>query len=187
VRLTRAAPAPIMAEHSQVGRGELWGMTVGSNREAEAERHDEPGAQPKPCTIRWKLFFRSPPSEVYRALATSEGRCRFWAETAEERDGTIVFVVPGGHRSEGRILERSPDRRFATEYFGWTVRFDIEPAADRGTDLTMTCTNVPEHAQAEVTAGWVSVLLAMKAAVDHGIDLRNHDPGRTWWEGYADN
>jgi hypothetical protein len=30
------------------------------------------------------------------------------------------------------------------------------------------------------------VLLALKAAVDHGIDLRNHDPRRTWDRGYAD-
>jgi hypothetical protein len=39
----------------------------------------------------------------------------------------------------------------------------------------------------EVTAGWVSVLMALKAAVDFGIDLRNHDPARAWAAGYADN
>jgi len=38
-----------------------------------------------------------------------------------------------------------------------------------------------------VLAGWVSVLMALKAAVDHGVDLRNHDPQRTWDQGYADN
>jgi hypothetical protein len=31
------------------------------------------------------------------------------------------------------------------------------------------------------------VLLCMKAAVDHGVDLRNHDEKRSWWQGYADN
>jgi hypothetical protein len=40
---------------------------------------------------------------------------------------------------------------------------------------------------AETRAGWVSVLLALKAAADHGVDLRNHDPARTWETGYADN
>jgi hypothetical protein len=29
--------------------------------------------------------------------------------------------------------------------------------------------------------------MAMKAAVDHGVDLRNHDPSRSWVTGYADN
>ncbi|MGH9769506.1 MAG: hypothetical protein ACREAB_18940 [Blastocatellia bacterium] len=39
----------------------------------------------------------------------------------------------------------------------------------------------------EVIAGWVSVLMALKAAVDFGIDLRNHDPQRTWDEGFVEN
>lgn len=30
------------------------------------------------------------------------------------------------------------------------------------------------------------MLLALKAAVDFAIDLRSHDPGRTWEHGYVD-
>jgi hypothetical protein len=45
-----------------------------------------------------------------------------------------------------------------------------------------------QHAErSELAAGWVSWLLAMKAAVDFSVDLRNHDPDRTWQYGYADN
>jgi hypothetical protein len=29
--------------------------------------------------------------------------------------------------------------------------------------------------------------MAMKAAVDFGVDLRNHDESRAWNSGYADN
>jgi hypothetical protein len=36
-------------------------------------------------------------------------------------------------------------------------------------------------------AGWVSVLLALKAAADFRVDLRSHDPQRTWSQGYADD
>jgi hypothetical protein len=32
-----------------------------------------------------------------------------------------------------------------------------------------------------------SVLLALKAAVDFGVELRNHDLNRTWDQGYGDN
>lgn len=46
---------------------------------------------------------------------------------------------------------------------------------------------VDESIRMEMAAGWVSVLMAMKAAVDHGVDLRNHDESRTWGDGYADN
>jgi hypothetical protein len=31
------------------------------------------------------------------------------------------------------------------------------------------------------------VLLALKSAADFGVDLRNHDPARTWDQGYAEN
>jgi hypothetical protein len=40
---------------------------------------------------------------------------------------------------------------------------------------------------AETQAGWVSVLLALKGAVDYGVDLRNHDNSRTWRKGFVDN
>lgn len=144
--------------------------------------------QREPGVIRWKLHFRSAPSEIYRALATPEGRNRYWAESTEERDGVIHFIVPGGLECDGRIIAAVPDKRFATEYFGWTVTFDLTPdASSGGTDLEMTCRNIPAADRMEVLAGWVSVLMAMKAAVDFNVDLRNHDPHRTWWQGYADN
>ena len=38
----------------------------------------------------------------------------------------------------------------------------------------------------EVHAGWLNVLLPLKAWIAHGVDLRNHDPGRTWAQGYVD-
>jgi hypothetical protein len=47
--------------------------------------------------------------------------------------------------------------------------------------------SVKEEWKGEVRAGWVSVLLALKAAADFGVDLRNHDAARTWAQGYCDN
>ena len=43
-----------------------------------------------------------------------------------------------------------------------------------------------EH-YAEIHAGWVSVLMNLKAVADFGCDLRNHDPQRTWQQGYLNN
>ncbi len=155
---------------------------------AASVREEGSAFQADPDTIRWRMHLRSRPNEVYDALATSEGRSGFWAESAVERDGVIHFVVPGGHESAGRIIERVVNKRFATEYFGWTVVFDLQSdSAGTGTDLQMTCRNMSERDRTEIITGWVSVLMAMKAAVDFNVDLRNHDPDRTWWAGYADN
>ena len=44
-----------------------------------------------------------------------------------------------------------------------------------------------QHDRVETTAGWVSALMAMKAAVDFDVDLRNHDSKRSWKSSYCDN
>jgi hypothetical protein len=44
-----------------------------------------------------------------------------------------------------------------------------------------------ERVHTEVIAGWVSVLMCLKAAVDFGVDLRAHDPEKHWDNGYVEN
>ena len=138
--------------------------------------------------IRWRLHLASPPERVYQALATDAGRARFWAESAVERDGAIDFVFPNGMTWRGAILEQDPPRRYSVHYFGGSVtNFDLTPDGAGGTDLVLTDRDVPPADVLEVTAGWVSVLMTLKGAVDHNIDLRVHDPRRTWDQGYCDN
>jgi uncharacterized protein YndB with AHSA1/START domain len=138
--------------------------------------------------ITWRLHLRATPAVVYALLATDEGRARFWAEQAVERDGMIDFIFPGGQRWQGTILAREPPHRFALVYIGGsTTTFTLTDDGEGGTELLLTDAGVPQADRIEVTAGWVSVLLALKAAVDFGVDLRNHDPERTWEQGYAKN
>jgi hypothetical protein len=120
-------------------------------------------------------------------LTTTEGRNRFWAGSAEEQDGIIRFHFTNGQQLDGRIIERVPPFRFGISYFGGSIAtFELEPDGSGGTDLTLTETGSAPHDLAQNQAGWVSVLLALKAAVDFGIDLRSHDPARTWEQGYVD-
>jgi uncharacterized protein YndB with AHSA1/START domain len=144
--------------------------------------------QPDPAVITWRLHLRSTPATVYHMLASDEGRARFWAEQAVEHDGAIDFVFPDGRRWRGTILVREPARRFSVVYFGGsTATFTLTDAGAGGADLTLTDAGVPSADRSEVAAGWVSVLLALKAAVDFGVDLRNHEPARTWEQGYVEN
>lgn len=146
------------------------------------------GFQPEPGVIRWRLHLQAPPARVYALLATDDGRARFWAESAAERDGAIDFRFPGGQTWRGRILEQAPPRRFVVEYYGGSrTTFELADDGAGGTDLALTDAGVPAEDRAEVTAGWVSVLMALKAAADFGVDLRNHDPARAWDAGFVDN
>jgi uncharacterized protein YndB with AHSA1/START domain len=137
--------------------------------------------------IRWKMHFISPIGKVFSALSTDEGRSRYWAEAAPEINGKVTFNILGYEPFSGKVLKMHPPSLFKLEYFGTIVEFSLKDDGNGGTDLSLVATNVDESIRMEMVAGWVSVLMAMKAAVDHSVDLRNHDEARTWGEGYADN
>lgn len=136
--------------------------------------------------IRWRVHLRSSPERVYAMLATEGGRAAFWAESAVEHDGVIHFRFVNGVETRGRIHEANPPRRFALDYFESRVLFELEEDGSGGTDLTLTNTDFAPEDREEILAGWLNVLLPLKAAVDFGVDLRSHDPVRTWERGFVD-
>jgi hypothetical protein len=125
--------------------------------------------------------------KVFAALGTDEGRSRDWAESAPEIDGMVTFNILGYEPFTGRILKKSAPSHFSLEYFGTIVEYTLQEDGKGGTDLLLVASRVDESIRMEMVAGWVSVLMAMKAYVDYGVDLRNHDVSRTWNHGYADN
>ncbi len=138
--------------------------------------------------IRWNMHFRSSPDQVFRFLATDAGRSKYWAEKTTEKDGEITFhLLNEPKQIKCKILEDIPPRRYVIEYFASKVGFELLPDKKGGTDLFLTAFDVDERWRMEMTAGWVTVLMSLKAAVDFGVDLRNHDPKRTWDQGYADD
>jgi uncharacterized protein YndB with AHSA1/START domain len=142
---------------------------------------------PQTGTITWRMHLSSSPLDVFDAVSTDSGRARFWAESTRKTNDTVHFRFPNRLEWSGNILERHPPERFMIDYFGSRVTFQIDPNGDGGTDLTLIDEDTPGEDRYETLAGWVSVLMALKASVDFGIDLRNHDPARTWDQGYVDN
>ncbi len=138
--------------------------------------------------IVWRIHLALAPERVFEFFSTDEGRARFWAESAVEKEGEIHFIFPGGQTWQGKILASDPPRLFRLVYYGGsTTTFLLEEDGTGGTDLTLTDEGIAPEYHSEVVAGWVSVLMALKAAVDFGVDLRNHDPARSWDQGFADN
>ena len=137
--------------------------------------------------IRWKMHFTSSQEKVFAALNTDEGRATYWAELAPEENGCVTFHILNYAPFSGRILQRKIPSLFVLEYFGTIVEFSLQDDGKGGTDLSLLATEVDESIRMEMSAGWVSVLMAMKASVDHGVDLRNHDKSRSWGDGFADN
>lgn len=138
--------------------------------------------------ISWRLHLAAEPAAVYALLATDAGRARFWAEAAPERHDRIEFVFPDGTTLRAEVLRRDPPAAFALRYFGGCIaEFRLATDGAGGTDLALEVRDVPAAQRSEDAAGWVGVLLTLKAAADFGVDLRNHHRSRTWAAGYVDN
>jgi hypothetical protein len=133
------------------------------------------------------MHIPAPPDEVYAVIDSDEGRARFWAESAIERHGIIEFVFINGIRLDSRVIDRRGPSLFVIDYISGPARFELAPDGKGGTDLLLTHEGIADDEWNEVHAGWLNVLFPLKACVVHGIDLRNHDPARTWDQGYADH
>ncbi|MFF0266927.1 hypothetical protein [Kribbella sp. NPDC004536] len=128
--------------------------------------------------MQQKVYCASAAGDVYRAVSTVLGRERFWAESAPESGGAISFALADGRTDTSPIEEAVRDRRYQLRYFGRRLTFTLTPA-DPGTDLTLDFDDPADAPE------FVSLLLRLKASVDFGVDLRNHDPARG--TSYADS
>ncbi len=84
------------------------------------------------------------------------------------------------------MLRAEPPGLFEFRYFGALVSITLVDDGNGGTDLTLQSSGLSQTEFEEVSAGWLSVLLPLKARADFGVDLRNHDPARTWLQRYGD-
>jgi uncharacterized protein YndB with AHSA1/START domain len=144
--------------------------------------------QDDPNLIRWRLYLKSPITRVFQALSTDAGRASFWVESAKEINGVIHFMFPNQMTWDGLILESIPPQKYSVRYYGnSTTTFTLEEDGEGGSILTLTDAGVPIQNRTEVIAGWVSVLMNLKAVVEFGVDLRNHDVTRQWDNGFVEN
>ena len=137
-------------------------------------------------TVKWRLHCSSSPEAVFELLTSDAGRERFWSESSRSSGDGFLLTFPDGSEEFCIIRESNAPSRFAFSYFGSEASIDLVSDGAGGTDLTLTNSGVADGDYEEVHAGWLSVLLPLKGAVDFGVDLRNHEPRRTWRQDYVD-
>lgn len=137
--------------------------------------------------IRWRLFLPATPSDVYELLSTDAGRMRFWCEHSETKIDLITLRFPDGETLRSRILINEPPNHYALFYFNHSrLHFRLTAIGPQHCDLLLEEAGLSAAERTVNEAGWISVLLTLKAAV-LGVDLRNHDPQRCWTQGFVDN
>jgi len=146
------------------------------------------GYDPGMGVAEWRVHLASPPEVVFDALASDGGRASFWAESAVRRGDQIDWQFPGGQTWRGPVLAEDRPRLFSVRYVGGTrATFTLSADGQGGTDVHLVDEGVAGEDLMQVLPGWVSVLLSLKACLDHRADLRNHDRERTWDQRYCDN
>jgi uncharacterized protein YndB with AHSA1/START domain len=135
--------------------------------------------------IVWRLRLSAAPERVFSAWLTPDDHVRFWSERSEHDPEGFRLEFIDGAVALCRLIESVSPSHIRMHYFGAHVDITLEPL-DGGTDLKLTAQNVPVGEWQDVFAGWLNVLLPFKAWVDFGVDIRSHDPKRTWHEGYVD-
>jgi hypothetical protein len=97
-------------------------------------------------------------------------------------------ALPNQATWDAQVIHVLPPQRYTIRYYGGSVTtFELADDGHGGTDLTLTDAGVQAPDRTEVIAGWVSVLMGLKAALDFGVDLRLHDARRHWDHGYVEN
>ena len=136
--------------------------------------------------IVWRLCLAVPPERVFAAWLSAQDHERFWCERSEVLpEGGFRQHFIDGTAATCEVVETTAPLLIRLRYFGSRVSIQLEPRRE-GTDLTLVALDVEPHDWSDVHAGWLNVLLPFKAWVDFGVDLRNHDPSRTWSQRYAD-
>jgi uncharacterized protein YndB with AHSA1/START domain len=135
--------------------------------------------------IVWRLRLAAAPERVFDAWVNPADHMHYWCERSEPLPGGFRLHFIDGTIEDCTIEGTTAPSRIVYRYFGSRVDIRLE-LVDGGTDLTLTASDVPRDDWHDVYAGWLNVLLPLKAWVDFGIDLRNHDPRRTWRNRYVD-
>ena len=135
--------------------------------------------------IIWRLRLAAAPGRVFEAWLNPADHVRFWCERSERGPSGFRLHFIDGTAEECSLEDATAPSQIVFRYFASRVEIRIEHC-DGGTDLTLTASEVPADEWHDVHAGWLNVLLPFKAWVDFGIDLRHHDPRRTWRSRYVD-
>ena len=107
---------------------------------------------------------------------------------AEPNHVLAVKLLRDAREGRAELIAVLEQKKSAARFFRELLQsfIGLRPHAG-GTELTLTDSGVPDAEWEATLAGWVSVLLALKAAADFGVDLRNHDARRTWEQNFVDN
>jgi uncharacterized protein YndB with AHSA1/START domain len=147
--------------------------------------------------FKMRIFINKPVSKVFDAWTNDKIVSEWFTEKTviePRKDGRIYFEWTAGDNMEAKVVSISKNRLF-TFPFGnkgerVTVRFK---KAGKGCVCELRQYNMKTGPQSKwymhkgCATGWTFFLTNLKAYLEHGIDLRGHDPKRSYRQDFINS
>ncbi len=147
--------------------------------------------------FKLRLLINKPVSRVFEAWADGRIVSKWFTENAliePRKNGRICFEWLAGDKMEAKVTAIAKNRHF-TFPFGKkgervTVRFKKD---GRGCICELHQYNMRTSPESKWSMhrgciqGWTFFLANLKAYLEHGIDLRSHDPKRSYRQDYINS
>ena len=157
-------------------------------------------AKPKPydwTQFRLKILIAAPPSKLFAAWTNDRIVSKwFTVKTVIEpkKNGRIYFEWLGGDEMEAKVLGMTENRRFHFPFGKHNEQVEISiKKAPGGSVCELHQFNIRTTPKDKVAMhmgckeGWTFFLTNLKSFLEHGIDLRSHDPKRCYRQGYVNS
>ena len=143
------------------------------------------------------IFIRANREKVYRAWTDEKMIVKWFTEKAviePRKGGRLYFEWIGGDKLETNVILARKPSKFVFPFGGKSVEVAISlSAAKGGTVVELHQYNMSTAPKTRVSMhmgckeGWAFFLTNLKAFLEHGIDLRGHDPRRCYVQGYVNS
>ena len=138
-------------------------------------------------TFKYKVKIKAPLSDVFACFASLDGMKRWFVRDGvlEPRPGGRFHMIwDGSQQEEGKVVAFEKDKLFAFQWVGenlsvnTTATFIFETLEDGRTQVTCTDGEFPEliecaKSYSDVSEGWASCLMNLKAVMQYSVDLRD--------------
>lgn len=147
--------------------------------------------------FKLRIFINKPVSKVFNAWTDDRIVSRWFTEKTiiePRKNGRIYFEWLAGDKMDDKIISISKNRRFTFPFGRHGERVAVSFKKDgRGTICELRQFNMKTTPKARWTMhrgciqGWTFFLANLKSYLEYGIDLRSHDPARSYKQDYVNS
>lgn len=147
--------------------------------------------------FKQRVFIRAKREKVYRAWTDEREIVKWFCEKAAiepRKGGRLYFEWLGNDKLDSTVITARKPSKFVFPFGGKSVEVAISLSAVKGgTVVQLHQYNMTTSPRMKVNMhmgckeGWAFFLANLKSWLEHGVDLRDHNPKRSYVQGYINS